>query len=123
MSQQESQNAESLISRSNSSINKALGTSDAAYIDTLSGHGIVMELSGRNIFEELTPLKEQMLQKRSSPQLDEHAVFTVMDPAEELAYNSEDPINKILRAPMFPLGYGGLVEGGKNSMEYHRYAK
>lgn len=35
-----------------------------------------------------------------------------MDVAEELAYNSEGPKNKILRTPMFPLGYGGLVEGG-----------
>lgn len=112
MSQQESQYAESLVPRSNSSSNKAPGTSDAAYIDTLYGHGIVMDLSGRKIPEELTPLKERILQKRSSPQLDDQAVFEVMDAAEELAYNSEGPTNKILRTPMFPLGYGGLVEGG-----------
>lgn len=68
--------------------------------------------SGRKIPEELTPLKVRILQKRSSPQLDDEAVFAVMDAAEELAYNSEGPTNKILRTPMFPLGYGGLVEGG-----------
>lgn len=112
MSQQESQYAESLVPRSNSSSNKAPGTSDAAYIDTLYSHGIVMDLSGRKIPKELTPLKERILQKRSSPQLDDSAVFSVMDAAEELAYNSEGPTNKILRTPMFPLGYGGLVEGG-----------
>ncbi|KAL9626382.1 MAG: hypothetical protein Q9164_007887, partial [Protoblastenia rupestris] len=112
MSQQASQCAENLIPRSNSSSNKAPGTSDAAYIDTLYGHGIVMDLSGRKIPAELTPLKERILQKRSSPQLDDQAVFAVMDAAEELAYNSEGPTNKILRTPMFPLGYGGLVEGG-----------
>ena len=112
MSQQESQYAENLVPRSNSSSNKAPGTSDATYIDTLYGHGIVMDLSGRKIPEELTPLKERILQKRSSPQLDDQAVFAVMDAAEELAYNSEGPANKILRTPMFPLGYGGLVEGG-----------
>jgi len=112
MSKQESQYAESLVPRSNSSSNKAPGTSDAAYIDTLYGHGIVMDLSGRKIPQELTPLKERILQKRSSPQLDDQAVFAVMDAAEELAYNSEGPTNKILRTPMFPLGYGGLVEGG-----------
>ena len=112
MSQQESQYAESLVPRSNSSSNKAPGTSDAAYIDTLYSHGIVMDLSGRKIPEELKPLKERILQKRSSPQLDDPAVFAVMDAAEELAYNSEGPTNKLLRTPMFPLEYGGLVEGG-----------
>jgi len=112
MSQQESQFAENPVPRSNSSSNKAPGTSDATYIDTLYGHGIVMDLSGRKIPEELMPLKERILQKRSSPQLDDQAVFAVMDAAEELAYNSEGPTNKILRTPMFPLGYGGLVEGG-----------
>lgn len=112
MSQQESQYTESLVPRSISSSNKAPGTSDSAYIDTLYGHGIVMDLSGRKIPEELTPLKERILQKRSSPQLDDQAVFAVMDVAEELAYNSEGPTNKILGTSMFPLGYGGLVEGG-----------
>ena len=112
MSQQGSQYAESLVPRSNTSSNKAPGTSDVAYIDTLYGHSIIIDLSGRKIPEELAPLKERILQKRSSPQLDDEAVFTVMDVAEELAYNSEGPTNKILRTPMFPLGYGGLVEGG-----------
>ena len=112
MSEQESQYAKSLVPRSNSSSNKAPGPSDAAYIDTLYGHGLVMDLSGRKIPEELAPLKERILQKRSSPQLDEKAVFEVMDLAEELAYSSEGPTNKILRTPMFPLRYGGLVEGG-----------
>ena len=112
MSQQESRYAESLGPRSNSSSHKAPGTSDAAYIDTLYGHGIVMDLSGRKVPEELTPLKERILQKRSSPQLNDQDVFVVMDAAEELAFNSEGPTNKILRTPMFPLGYGGLVEGG-----------
>ena len=112
MSQKESQYTESLVPRSNSSSNKAPGTSDAAYIDTLYGHGIVMDLSGRKIPQELVPLKERVLQKRSSPQVDDQAVFAVMEAAEELAYNSEGPTNKILRTSMFPLGYGGLVEDG-----------
>ncbi len=112
MSQQESQYAESVLPRSNSSSNKAPGTSDPAYIDTLYSHGIVMDLSGRKIPPELKPLKERILQKRSSPQLDDQAVLMVMDAAEELAYNSEGPTNKLLRTPMFPIGYGGLVEGG-----------
>ena len=50
-----------------------------------------MDLSGRKVPEELTPLKERILQKRSSPQLDDQAVFAVMDAAEELAYDSEAP--------------------------------
>ena len=88
------------------------GTSDAAYVDTLYGHGIVIDLSGRKIPQELTPLKEGILQKQLSPQLDNPAIFAVIDVAEELAYNSEGPTNKILRTPMFPLGYGSLAEGG-----------
>ena len=113
MSQQESQYDDSLVPRSNSSSTKAPGTSDAAYIDTLYGHGIVMDPSGRKIPEELRPLKEQILQKRSSPQLDDQAIFAVMDAAEELAYDLEGPTNKVLlRTPMFPLRYGGLIEGG-----------
>ena len=112
MSQRQSQNAQSLGSRSTSSSKKAPGTSDAAYIDTLYCHGIVMDLSGRKVPKELTPLKERILRKRTSPQLDDQAVFTVMDVAEDLAYNSEGPTDKILRTPMFPLEYGGLVEGG-----------
>lgn len=111
MSERQSQYAQSLVPKSNSSSNKAPGASDAAYIDTLYGHGIVMDLSGRKIPKELTPLKERILSKRTSPQLDDQAVFAVMDVAEELAYNSEGPTDKILRTPMFPLEYGGLVEG------------
>lgn len=112
MSHGQLQRPESQVPRSNSSSNKAPGTSDAMYIDTLYGHGIVMDLSGRKIPKELAQLKERILQRRNSPQLDEKAVLTVMDVAEELAYNSEGPTDKILRTPMFPLEYGGLVEGG-----------
>ena len=112
MSQQGSQHAKSRVPRSNTSSNKAPGTSDVAYIDTLYGHGITIDLSGRKIPEELAPLKERILQRRSSPQLDDEAISAVIDVAEELAYNSEGPTKKILRTPMFPLGYGGLVEGG-----------
>lgn len=112
MSRQESQCVESRAPRSYASSNKAPGTSDAAYIDTLYGHGIVMDLSGRKLPEELKPLKERILQERSSPELDDKAIFAVMDAAEELAYNSEGPINKVLRTSMFPLGYGSLAEGG-----------
>ncbi|KAL8831575.1 MAG: hypothetical protein Q9191_000784 [Dirinaria sp. TL-2023a] len=104
MSQQESQYAENLVSWFNSSSNKAPGTSDATYTDTLCGHGIVMNLSERKIPEELTPLKERILQNWSSSQLDDQAVFAIMDATEELAHNSERPTNKILRTPMFPLG-------------------
>lgn len=112
MPQPESQSAESLIPNSTSSSNKAPGPSNAAYVDTLYGHGIVMDLSGRKIPQELVSLKERILQKRASPQLDGPAVNAVMDIAEDLAYNSEGPTNKILRTSMFPLDYGGLVEGG-----------
>ncbi|KAI4212577.1 MAG: hypothetical protein LQ349_009345, partial [Xanthoria aureola] len=112
MPQPESQSSESLVPKSTSSSNKAPGPSDAAYVDTLYGHGIVMDLSGRRIPQELVSLKERILQKRASPQLDDPAVNAVMDIAEDLAYNSEGPTNKILRTSMFPLDYGGLVEGG-----------
>ena len=112
MSHQNSQYANNLASRTTSADTRAPGPSDAAYIDTLYGHGIVMDLSGRKIPEELTTLKDRILQRRSSPQLDNQAVFAVMDVAEGLAYNSEGPSNKILSTPMFPLGHGGLVEGG-----------
>lgn len=113
MSEPQSQHAESAGPRSTSSTsNKAPGTSDAAYIDTLFGHGIIMDPSGRKIPKELEPLKERILQKRSSPQLDDEAVFEVMNTAEELAYSSEGPTNKLLRIPIFPLAYGGLAEGG-----------
>ncbi|KAI4184884.1 MAG: hypothetical protein LQ346_006030 [Caloplaca aetnensis] len=108
----ESQSTESLVPKSTSSSNKAPGPSDAAYVDTLYGHGIVMDLSGRRIPQELVSLKERILQKRASPQLDDPAVNAVMDIADDLAYNSEGPTNKILRTSMFPLDYGGLVEGG-----------
>lgn len=63
MSQQESQYAESVVPRSNASSSKTPGTSDPAYIDTLYGHGIIMDLSGRKIPEELAPLKERILQR------------------------------------------------------------
>ena len=81
MSQQELQYAESLVPGSSSSSNKAPGILDAAYIDTLYGHSIIMDLSGRKIPKELMPLKEPILQKRSPPQLDEQAVFAAMDVA------------------------------------------
>ena len=71
-----------------------------------------MDLSGRKIPKKLEPLKEDALRQRSSPQLDDDAVTSVIDTVEELAYNSEGPTNKLLRTPMFPLGYGGLAEGG-----------
>jgi hypothetical protein len=111
MSQQESQFVENLVPWSNSSSNKAPDTLDATYIDTLYDHDIVMNLLGRKIPKELTPLKERILQKRSSPQLDDQAVFAIMNATKELAYNLEGPTNKILRTPMFPLEYDGLIKG------------
>lgn len=104
--------AKSVASQSIISTNKAPGTSDNIYLDTLYSHGIILDLSGRKIPEELLPLKSRILQRRGSPELDERAVFAVMDVAEELAYSSEGPMNRILRTPMFPLEYGGLAEGG-----------
>ena len=103
MPQPESQSAESLIPKSTSSSNKAPGPSDAAYVDTLYGHGIVVDLSGRKIPQELVSLKERILQKRASPQHSDPAINAVMDLAEDLAYNSEGPTNKIFRTSMFPL--------------------
>jgi len=112
MSQQESQYVENLVPRFNFLSNKALDTLDATYIDTLYDHDIVMNLLGRKISKELTPLKERILHKRFSSQLDDQAVFAIMNAAKELAYNLENSTNKILKTPMFPLGYDGLVEGG-----------
>jgi len=112
MSQQESQFAKNLVPRFNSSNNKAPNTLDATYIDTLYDHDIVMDLLGRKIPKEFTPLKERILQKRFSSQLDDQAVFAIMNATKKLAYNLEGPTNKILRTPMFPLGYSGLIEGG-----------
>jgi len=112
MLKQESQYVESLVPWSNSLSNKALGTSDTVYIDTLYNHGIIMNLSERKIPQELAPLKEQILQKQSSSQLDDQAVFTVMNTAEKLAYNSEGSTNKILKTLMFSLKYNGLIKGG-----------
>ena len=100
MSQQQSQYSENTGPRSISSSNKQPGTSDAAYIDTLYGHGIIIDPSGRKIPKELENLKSEILKQRSSPQLDEEAIFGVMDTAEELAYSSEGPTNKILRLGM-----------------------
>ncbi|MCJ1395232.1 hypothetical protein MMC18_008115 [Xylographa bjoerkii] len=93
MAQQQLQNAESIGPPFNSSSNKPPGTSDAAYMNTLFGHGIIMDSSGRKIPKELKLLKERILQQRSSPQLDDEAVFEVMDTAEELAYSSEEGEN------------------------------
>jgi len=112
MSQQESQFVENLVSRFNFSSNKASDISDATYIDTLYSHSIVINLSERKISEKLTSLKEQILQKRFLSQLDDQAVFAIIDAAKKLAYNSENSTNKIFRTSMFSLGYGGLVESG-----------
>lgn len=111
MSKQESQYVESLVPQFNSSSNKALGTSNAVYIDTLYGHSIIMNLSERKIPQELVPLKEWILQKQSSSQLNDQAVFTVMNTAEKLVYNSEGSTNKILRTLMFSLRYNDLIKG------------
>ncbi len=110
MSQQESQYAESLVSRFNFSSNKAFDISDAAYINTLYDHDIVMNLSERKISEELTSLKERILQRRFSSQLNDQAVFAIMNVAKKLTYNSEDSTNKILRTLMFSLEYDDLIE-------------
>ncbi|KAI4156832.1 MAG: hypothetical protein L6R39_000998 [Caloplaca ligustica] len=66
MSQAQSQCAESTVPRFNPS-SKGPCTSDAAYVDTLYSHGINMDLSGRKLPRELAPLKERILQTRSSP--------------------------------------------------------
>jgi len=110
MSQQESQYVENLVPRSNSLSNKALDTLDATYIDTLYDHDIVMNLLGRKISKELTSLKERILHKRFSSQLDDQAVFAIMNATKELAYNLKDSTNKILRTLMFSLEYDDLIE-------------
>ena len=110
MSQQESQYAENFVSRFNFSSNKAFSISDATYIDTLYDHDIVMNLSERKISEELTSLKERILQKRFSSQSNDQAVFAIMNVAKNLAYNSEGSTNKILKTLMFSLEYDDLIE-------------
>ena len=112
MPQPDSESAESLINNTTSSSNKALGPSEAAYVDTLCGHGIVTDLSGRKKPQELMSSKKRILQKRASSQLSDPAVNAVMDLAENLAYNLEGPPNKIFRTSIFPFDYGSLVEGG-----------
>jgi hypothetical protein len=110
MSQQESQYVENLVSRFNLSSNKAFDILDATYIDTFYDHDIVMDLSRRKILEKLTPLKERILQKQFSSQLDDQAVFAIINARKELAYNSKDSTNKILRTLMFSLEYDDLIE-------------
>ncbi|KAL8914331.1 MAG: hypothetical protein Q9171_001051 [Xanthocarpia ochracea] len=109
--------------QSTSSSNKAPRPSDAAYLDTLYGHGIVMDLSGGKIPQELVYLKERILQKLASPQLSNPVVDAVMDLAEDFAYNSKGPTNKILRTSMFPLDYGSLVKVEQNNVVNHPKAR
>ncbi|KAL8920914.1 MAG: hypothetical protein Q9172_004273 [Xanthocarpia lactea] len=89
MPQPESQSAESMITNTTSSSNKAPRPSNAAYVDTLCGHGIVTDLSGRKLPQELTSLKERILQKRASLQFCDPAVNAVMDLAEDLACDNK----------------------------------
>lgn len=110
MSQQESQYVENLVSRFNFSSNKALDILDATYIDTLYDYDIVMDLSRRKILEKFTSLKERILQKRFLSQLDNQAVFAIINARKELAYNSKDSTNKILKTLMFSLEYGDLIK-------------
>lgn len=112
MSRQDSQSIGNVVPRSKSSGNQTHGPSDPRYRDTLYAHGIVVDLSGQKVPQELVSLKERILQRRSSPPLDDQAVLAVMNEAEELAYATEGPASLLLRTPMLPIGYGGLLEGG-----------
>jgi hypothetical protein len=69
-----------------------------------------MNLLERKIPKELTSLKERILQKRFLLQLDDQAVFAIINARKKLAYNLEDSTNKILRTLMFSLEYNGLVK-------------
>lgn len=110
MLQQESQYTESLVSWFNFLSNKTLSIFNTAYIDMLYSHDIVMNFSKRKISHELASLKEQILQKWFSSQLDDQDVFMIMNAAEKLAYNLEDLTNKILITFMFSLEYCDLIE-------------
>ena len=69
-----------------------------------------MNLSRKKILEELTPLKERILQKRFSLQLDNQVVFAIINAKKKLAYNLKDSTNKILKTLMFSFEYDDLIK-------------
>lgn len=103
MSQPELQYTESVVSRFNFSNNKASKTSDLTYINILFDHDIVINLLKRKIPRKLKPIKKKILQERFLPQLNNLAIFTVINVAKKFTYNSQNLINKIFKTPIFPL--------------------
>ncbi len=115
MSQRLSQHGEDVGSGSSSSQGGRPGTSHPLYRGTLYNNYINLDYSGRQMPEELrTFAHAEILRKRESPQLEDEAVFKVMDTVEELADSAEGPMAKLVRTDMFPFARSGIAEGGNS---------
>ncbi|KAL9135812.1 MAG: hypothetical protein Q9175_002988 [Cornicularia normoerica] len=113
MSQQQSQYADTQGLGSGASQNGRPGTASPLYRDTIYNNFITMDFSGRQLHQELRDYAdEHILKQRTSPQLGDEVVSTIIDTAEELADSSEGSTNKLLRTLMFPIDHTGIAEGG-----------
>ena len=90
-------------------------TSHPLYRGTLSNNYVTLDYSGKQMPEELKKFTDtQILQRRSSPQLEDEAVSKIIDTVEELADSTEGPTAKLIRTGMFPFDRPDIAEGGNS---------
>lgn len=113
MSQQPLQYEKDVGSGSSTSQN---GRPDISHSGTLYNNYITLDYSGRQMPEELrTFANTQILKQRESPQLEDEAVFKVIDTVEKFADSIENPTAKLLRTDMFSFERSDTAEGGNSS--------
>lgn len=88
------------------------GTTHPLYRGSLYNNYVSMDYSGRKMAKEVREFADTQILKQRESQLGDDAVSEVIETAEELADNTEGPISKLIRTPMFPLGRFGIGEGG-----------
>ncbi|KAK1823155.1 hypothetical protein LTR12_002458 [Friedmanniomyces endolithicus] len=89
---------------------------DSLYRSTLYNNGVSLDVTGRRIPDDLrTFVDEQILQQRSSPQLNDTDVALVFDTVEEITDTSEAVVKRLTQTAMFPFTRQGLLAEGGDS--------
>ena len=88
------------------------GTSDPQYRSLIHRNRIILDLSGREIEDDIQELLDvHILKGRASPPLTDAEVFEVVDTAVELTDSAEGKASDIITTKAFPMKHRQIAEG------------
>ncbi|KAL8745630.1 MAG: hypothetical protein Q9190_002261 [Brigantiaea leucoxantha] len=89
-----------------------VGTSHWLYREVLYGNYVTMDVTGRQMPEELRTFVNTQILKQRESSLEDEAISKVLDTAEEIANSTEYTTSELFKTAMFPFEHPGIVKGG-----------